>query len=66
MRSETPIQTSYRPELDISPENKSEDGAYHQSLTGILIWMVEIIMIDIFLEVSMMLSQLDSLREGYM
>ena len=42
LRDEKPIQTSYRTELDISPELRSEDGEYYQSIIGILIWMVEI------------------------
>ena len=36
VKAETPIQTSYQPELNISPEIKSEDGAYYQYIIGIL------------------------------
>ena len=32
----TPIQTSYRPEIDTSKELGSTDAAYYQSLIGIL------------------------------
>ena len=35
-KSLTPIQTSYRPEIDTSKELGSTDAAYYQSLIGIL------------------------------
>lgn len=35
-RGKTPISTTYRPELDISPELDSTNTAYYQSLIGIL------------------------------
>lgn len=35
-RADTPIQTLYRPELDVSPELNSLDGSYYQLLIGIL------------------------------
>ena len=38
----TPIQTSYRPEIDTTPELNATDYAYYQSLIGILRWMVEL------------------------
>ena len=44
---ETPIQKSNQPEIDISPELKSEDGEYYQYLIGILIWMAELVIIVI-------------------
>ena len=55
VQDETPIQTSYQLELDISPKHKREDGAYYQSLVGIFICMVELGRIDIYLEVYMIL-----------
>ena len=36
----TPIPTSYRPELNITPELISIDAAYYQSIVGILRWIV--------------------------
>ena len=57
-KAETPIRTSYRPELDVSSELGPCDGAYYQSLIGILRWMVEIGRVDICLETSMMSSHL--------
>ena len=52
----TPIPTSYRPELDITPELISTDDAYYQSLVGIISWIVELGRVDICLEVSLMSS----------
>ena len=53
-----PLSNDYRPELDISPEWDGDDGAYYQSLIGILRWMVELGRIDIYYEVSMIYSHL--------
>jgi hypothetical protein len=33
-KAETPMQTSYRPELDVSPELEPNEAAYYQSLIG--------------------------------
>ena len=41
-KAETPLRTSYRPELDVSPELMPRDSAYYQSLIGILQWIVEL------------------------
>ena len=35
-RGETPLRTDYRPEIDVSQKNGPVDGAYYQSLIGIL------------------------------
>ena len=53
-KAETPLTTSYRPELDVSPE------------LGILRWIVELGRIDICLEVSMMSSHLAMPRKGHL
>jgi hypothetical protein len=55
-KAETPLRTSYRPELDISNELQPTEAAYYQSIIGILRWIVELGRIDICLEVSMMSS----------
>ena len=65
-KAETPIRTSYRPEIDVSPELCPVDAAYYQSLIGILRWMVELGRIDICLETSMMSSHLALPREGHL
>ena len=66
-KAETPLMTSYRPELDVSPELTSRDSAYYQSLIGIqLRWIVELGRIDICLEVLMMSSHLAMPRKGHL
>jgi hypothetical protein len=42
----TPMQTGYRPELDISPVLGPEQANYYQSLIGVLCWAVELGRID--------------------
>ena len=61
-----PLSNDYRPAMDSSPELYGADGAYYQSLLGILWWMVELGRIDICCEVSMMSSQLALPREGHL
>ena len=61
-----PLSNEYIPELDSSPELDGADGAYYQSLLGILWWMVELGRIDICCEVSIMSSQLALPREGHL
>ena len=39
---ETPMQSTYRPELDVSEELSSSNASYYQSLIGILWWIVEL------------------------
>ena len=50
----------------MSPELKSEDGAYYQSLIGILRWMVQLGSTDICLEVYMISSHISLPREVHM
>ena len=57
-KAETPMTTSYRPELDITPALDPPLAAYYMSLIGILRWMVELGRVDICLEVSMMSSHM--------
>jgi hypothetical protein len=64
-KAETPTQTTYRPELDVSPELSAREAAYYQSLIGVLRWIVELGRVDICLEVSMMSSHLVLPREGH-
>lgn len=65
-KAETPMTTSYRPELDVSPELAPSEAAYYQSLIGILRWIVELGRVDICLECSMMSSHLALPREGHL
>lgn len=65
-KAEAPMQSTYRPELDVSPELDSRDAAYFQSLIGILRWIVEIGRVDVCLECSVMSSHLALPREGHL
>jgi len=65
-KAETPIQTSYQPELDVSEELGSNEAAYYQSLIGVLRWMVELGHVDICLEVSLLSSHLALPRCGHL
>ena len=65
-KADTPLTTTYRPELDISRELNVADAAYYQSLIGILRWIVELGQVDMCLKVSMMSSHLALPREGHL
>ena len=65
-KAETPLRTSYRAELDVSPELKPKEAAYYMSLIGVLRWIVELGRVDICLEVSIMSSHLALPREGHL
>mgnify|MGYP001272535206 CR=1 FL=1 len=62
--AETPMTTSYRPELDVTPVLTPIYAAYYMSLIGILRWMVELGRVDICLEVSMMSSHMAMPRKS--
>jgi hypothetical protein len=65
-KAETPIQTSYRPELDTTRELNPQEASYYMSLIGILRWIVELGRVDICLEVSMLSSHLALPRKGHL
>jgi len=60
----TPMQTNYRPELDVSPILGPEQANYYQSLIGILRWAVELGRIDIYIDVALLSSHLVEPRTG--
>jgi len=60
------MQTSYRPELDTSPELGTSDASYYMSLIGVLRWIVELGRVDICLECSIMSSFLALPRIGHL
>ena len=63
-KAETPLQTSYRSELDVSPELERTDAAYYMSLIGMLRWrIIELGHVDVCLECSMLSSHLVLPRE---
>ena len=65
-KAKTPLPSSYRPELDISPKLGLIKASYFMSLTGILRWIVELGRVDVCLEVSMMSSHMAMPREGHL
>ena len=65
-RANTPLRTTYRPELDLTNELDKIDSTYYQSLIDILRWVVELGRLDICLETSMMSSHLALSREGHL
>ena len=62
----TPLPTSYRPELDVTPELEPTEASFYASMIGMLRWIVELGCIDICLEVCMMSSYLALPREGHL
>ena len=65
-RTNTPLSSNYRPEIDISGELQPEEATYYQALIGILRWMVDLGRVDICYEVSMMSSHLALPRKGHL
>ena len=61
----SPMEHSYRPESDLSPECSDEDVALYMSLIGVLRWMVELGRIDLTCEVSMLSSYSANPRTGH-
>jgi hypothetical protein len=68
LRSKTrsPMETNYRPELDVSPLLPPEKANYYQSQLGILRWIVELGRIDIATEVSMLTAHNALPRQGHL
>jgi hypothetical protein len=62
----TPMQTNYRPELDVSPPLGPDQANYFASLIGVLRWAVELGRIDIYVDVSMLSSHLAQPRIGHL
>ena len=50
----TPINSVYRPEIDITPDLGEADAAYFHYLIGVLRWIVELGRVDINVEDSML------------
>ena len=57
-KCKTPLSSSYRPELDTSPELKEDGIQRYQELIGVSRWAVELGRVDILLETSMMSTHL--------
>ena len=65
-KTDTPLKASYRPELNVNPKLDATNAAYHQSLIGVLRWIVELGHVDVCLDVSMMSSHIALPREGHL
>ena len=65
-KCQTPLSSGYRPELDTSPELKTEGLQRYQELIGILHWAVELGRVDILLETSLMSTHLALPRRGHL
>ena len=55
-RPNTPMQSNYRPELDVSPLLDPDQAQYYASLIGTLRWAVELGRMDIYINVSLLSS----------
>ena len=64
--AKTPLPTSYKPEMDDSPELNSELLSRYRQLIGILRWAVEMGRIDIYVEVAILSQYLASPQEGHL
>jgi hypothetical protein len=62
----TPLSSSYRPELDATPELDDRRANYYQGLIGVLRWIVELGRIDIMVAVAMLSRYLANPREGHL
>ena len=62
----TPLPSDYRPELETSPELKSDGIQTYQELIGVLRWAVELGRVDILLEVALMSTYMAMPREGHL
>ena len=61
-----PVITTYKPELDLTPEQGEDETSRFQQLIGILRWSVELGRIDIYLEVSLLSQYLANPRKGHL
>ena len=64
-RCDTPMSTSYWPELDTLEQLDAEMTNYYQSAIGVLRWAIELGHIDTTTEVSMLVSQMALPRVGH-
>ena len=46
----TPLKSLYDPEMDVTPEFKAAGVQYYQKLIGVLYWVCEIGLVNIWLE----------------
>jgi hypothetical protein len=58
--------STYKPELDVSPELNKEKENFYQSQVGVLRWIIEMGRLDIPTEVSMLAAHMAAPREGHL
>ena len=63
---DTPMNTTYSPELDVTEELDDESVTFFQELIGVLRWATEIGRVDILLEVSLLSQYQANPREGHL
>jgi hypothetical protein len=61
-----PMSSTYKPEVDVSPELSPEMANFYQSQVGVLRWIIEMGRLDITTEVSMLTEHLAAPREGHL
>ena len=64
--NQSPISSSYCPELDETEELSTEDASHYHSLIGILRWIVKLGRVDMITEISMLSSCIALPRFGYL
>ena len=64
--AKVPVSSSYKPELDMSPELSPALTSRYQQLIGILRWAVELGRVDIYLEVLLLSQFLANPRVGHL
>ena len=62
---DTPMNTTFSPEMDVTEELNADDTTYFQELIGVLRWATEIGRVDILLEVSLLSQYQANPREGH-
>ena len=66
MKAKTPFSTKYCPELDTTPEIDANHTRLCLEWVGILRWAVELGRLDMYLEVSLISSQIANPRCGHL
>jgi hypothetical protein len=65
-RAPSPMVSTYKPELDVSPELDAEKANFYQSQVGVLRWIIEMGRLDITTEVSMLVAHMAAPRIGHL
>ena len=64
-RANIPMIMSYRPEIDVSPVLNPKEAQEYQHFIGITLWIIELGVVGILYEVSLLSSHLDILDRLY-